>query len=689
MSATFLAELGTEELPPKSLKQLGMAFAENFKNELARYDLSYDAVKWYASPRRLAIKVSNLSDTEPDRTIVKRGPSLARAFDANGKPTKAASAWAQACGIRVDQAKKTQTDKGNWLTCSLQQKGKPVIELLGQITQNALAKLPIPRAMRWADNHFEFLRPVHTVTLLYGTTIIPCSFYGVCSGKKILGHRFMGQQEVILNSANDYPELLEKEGKVMADYDKRRAFIKKQVLAKANELHGHADISDNLLDEVTSLVEWPVALIATFADKFLQIPAEILVSTMKGDQKYFPVYDENHHLMPYFIFVTNIASTHPEGIIQGNEKVVRARLSDAEFFYHTDLKTPLEDRLPYLNSLLFQKQLGTLQDKAIRLAALSAIIARNLDIDPNAAKRAGLLAKCDLVSNVVFEFPETQGIWGEYLARHDGEADDIAKSIAAHYLPRFAGDALPDDLMAAAVAIADKMDTLVGILGIGLFPNGDKDPFALRRAALSILRILVEKGLPLDLVTLARNAATLYSTRLTNKNVIDDTIAFIQGRFRAWYLEQGFHPDVIHAVLATSPTKPMDFDIRVKAVSKFRTHAAAGALVAANKRVANILSKIQSPIPDKIDVTYLEPGSETDLTQKFLALSNELEPYFEKNDYPYILTALAALREPIDAFFDSVMVMVADPILRQNRLALLKQLHGIFLRIADISLLQL
>lgn len=689
MNATFLAELGTEELPPASLKLLAMALANNVKHELAQYDLGYEAIQWYATPRRLAIKVMALDATEPDRAIVKRGPALAQAFDAKGEPTKAAASWARTCGISVAAAEHTKTDKGSWLTYTMRQKGRPVTALLGQIIERALTKLPISKAMRWGDNHFEFLRPVHSLTLMYGRELIPYSLYGINADTKILGHRFMGQQQLCLTAADDYPQKLAKQGYVLADYEQRRALIKQQVLSKAAELDGEAHISDSLLDEVTALVEWPVVLVAHFEAKFLQVPAEILVSTMEKDQKYFPVYDKNHNLMPFFIFVTNIISPQPQQIIAGNEKVIRPRLNDAEFFYQSDLTQRLEDRLPRLATLVFQKQLGSLQQKATRISALAARIATRLGVDSTLANRAGLLAKCDLVTNVVFEFPETQGVVGAYLARHDGEEDAVANAIGSHYLPRFAGDRLPADRLAASVAIADKMDTLVGIFGIGLVPKGDKDPFALRRAALGILRILVEKTLPLDLVNLATDAASLYGTELSNANVVADTVAFMQSRFRSWYLGQGYYADVLQAVLATSPTNPTDFDRRVKAVSHFRTLEGAAALVVANKRVANILAKVLTPIADHIDTTYLQPGAEVDLKQKLAALDTELMPYFEQNDYQAILLALASLRAPIDAFFDEVMVLAADPILRQNRLALLQQLHAIFLRVADISLLQL
>lgn len=688
MQKTFLVEIGTEELPPKSLRTLAESFAANFIQQLDNANLEHGEVLWYASPRRLALKVLNLNDTQPDSQIVKRGPAVSAAFDANGNATKAAEGWARGCGITVDQAERIQTDKGEWLSYTQNQKGQPVVNLLCDMVKTALSKLPIPKPMRWAARQVEFIRPCHTVTMLYGDELVPGTILEIKSDRIIRGHRFMGEQEFTIDTADQYPEILEQRGKVIADYDKRKSIIKQQAAEEAAKLNGKADLTDNLLEEVSSLVEWPVVLTAKFEERFLEVPAESLVYTMKGDQKYFPVYDKQGKLLPNFIFVANIESKDPQVVISGNEKVVRPRLADAEFFYQTDLKQRLEDRLSRLETVLFQQQLGTVRDKAIRIESLSGFIADKIGADVEQAKRAGKLTKCDLVTNTVFEFPETQGIMGRYLALKDGESIEVATAIEEQYKPRFAGDELPSTAISCAVSIAEKLDTLAGIFGIGQHPKGDKDPFALRRAAIGVLRIIVEKALPLDLVELANYAASLYGDKLTNKNVVDDIVHFMQGRFRAWYQEQGFAIDTIQAVLSLNPTKPADFDARVKAVTHFRTLPEASSLAEANKRVSNVLSKVDVTIPEQINVALLEAGAESELAKKLAILTDKLSPYFSESRYQDALIELSSLKETVNTFFDSVMVMVDNEGIRLNRLALLKKLQNLFLKVADISLLQ-
>lgn len=688
MQNTFLVELGTEELPPKSLRTFAESFAANFIEQLDNANLKHGEVIWYASPRRLALKVLNLNDTQPDTQIVKRGPAVSAAFDANGNPTKAAEGWARGCGITVDQADRVQTDKGEWLSYTLNQQGQPVVNLLCDMVKTALSKLPIPKPMRWAAKQVEFVRPSHTLTMLYGDDVVPGTILDIESDRVIRGHRFMGEQEFTIDSADQYPQILEQRGKVIADYDKRKSIIKQQAELAAEKLGGKADLTESLLEEVTSLVEWPVVLTAKFEEKFLDVPAEALVYTMKGDQKYFPVYDKQAKLLPNFIFVANIESKDPQVVISGNEKVVRPRLADAEFFYKTDLKQTLADRLPRLETVLFQQQLGTVKDKVLRLEELAGFIAHHIHCDVKQAKRAGLLSKCDLVTNTVFEFPETQGIMGRYLAIKDNEDIDVAIAIEEQYKPRFSGDALPSTLVASAVSIAEKMDTLAGIFGIGQHPKGDKDPFALRRAAIGILRIIVEKSLSIDLVDLTHHAVSLYGDKLTNKNVVEDIVSFMQGRFRAWYQEQGFAIDTIQSVLARNPTKPADFDARVKAVTHFRTLPAAVSLAEANKRVSNILSKAGIAIPEKVNASLLEDGAEGELAKQIAVLTDKLEPYFNQGRYQEALVELASLKEPVDNFFVAVMVMADDQQVRLNRLALLSKLQSLFLKVADISLLQ-
>ncbi len=685
---TFLTEIGTEELPPKALRSLAESFAANLTAELAAANLTHGDVTWYAAPRRLAVKIAGLAESAADREVEKRGPAIAQAFDAEGKPTKAAEGWARGCGITVDQADRMVTDKGEWLLYRAVEKGNKAKELLADMVSRALAKLPIPKLMRWGDKETHFVRPVHTVTMLMGADVIPGEVLGITSGRVIRGHRFMGEAEFTIVHADEYPAILETRGKVMADYDARKAMIKRDAEKAALALGGVADLTDSLLEEVTSLVEWPVVLTAKFEEKFLAVPSEALVYTMKGDQKYFPVYDKNGSLMPNFIFVANIESSDPSQIIAGNEKVVRPRLADAEFFFKTDCKKRLEDNLPRLSTVLFQQQLGTLRDKTDRLEALAGWIAGQIGADVNHATRAGLLAKCDLMTNMVFEFTDTQGVMGMHYARHDGESEDVALALKEQYQPRYAGDNLPSTPVSDALAIADKMDTLAGIFGIGQHPKGDKDPFALRRAALGVLRIIVEKGYNLDLETLTQEAVRLYGDKLTNANVVTDVVDFMLGRFRAWYQEQGYAIDTIQAVLARRPTRPADFDARMKAVTHFRTLEEAAALAAANKRVSNILSKSDDALNDTVLASLMNAPEEIRLAAYVTDLKTQLAPLYAEGKYQEALTELASLREAVDAFFDSVMVMDKDDNIRRNRLTLLNELRNLFLGVADISLLQ-
>ncbi|WP_353243984.1 glycine--tRNA ligase subunit beta [Providencia sp.] len=685
---TFLVEIGTEELPPKALRSLAESFATNFAAELDGADIAHGAVTWFAAPRRLALKVADLATSQPDREVEKRGPAIAQAFGADGQPTKAAEGWARGCGITVAQAERLTTDKGEWLLYRAQMKGQAVSELLVDMVSRSLAKLPIPKLMRWADKDTQFVRPVHTVTLLLGSDVIDGEILGIKSARTIRGHRFMGEAEFTIDNAEQYPAILRERGKVMADYEERKAVIKAGAEKAAQALGGKADLTESLLEEVASLVEWPVVLTAKFEEKFLDVPSEALVYTMKGDQKYFPVYDNAGNLMPNFIFVANIESSDPQQIISGNEKVVRPRLADAEFFFKTDRKQRLEDNLPRLETVLFQKQLGTLRDKTDRLEALAGWIASKIGADVNHATRAGLLAKCDLMTNMVFEFTDTQGVMGMHYARHDGESEDVALALKEQYQPRFAGDELPSTDVSAALALAEKMDTLAGIFGIGQHPKGDKDPFALRRAALGVLRIIVEKGYQLDLVEMTEEAARLYGDKLTNKDVVNDVVEFMLGRFRSWYQELGYSIDTIQAVLARRPTQPADFDARVKAVTHFRTLEEAQALAAANKRVSNILSKSDEKLSDTVLASVLKTPEEVKLATHVVVLQDKLAPMFAERNYQEALAELASLREVVDEFFENVMVMDEDQAVRVNRLTLLSQLRELFLKVADISLLQ-
>ncbi|MCJ2378450.1 glycine--tRNA ligase subunit beta [Vibrio sp. ZSDZ34] len=692
MAKEFLIELGTEELPPTQLRTLAEAFAENFEAELKGAALAHEGVKWYAAPRRLALKVSALAEGQADKVVEKRGPAVSVAFDADGNATKAAQGWARGNGITVEQADRLKTDKGEWLLFKQEVKGKATTEIVADLAAKALSNLPIAKPMRWGDKTTQFIRPVKTLTMLMGSDLIEGEILGVTSDRTIRGHRFMGEQEFTIDSAEQYPTILEERGKVMADYDARKAIILADSQKAAAAVGGIADLEDDLVEEVTSLVEWPVVLTAKFEEEFLKVPSEALVYTMKGDQKYFPVYsyengDENKKLLPNFIFVSNIESKEPRHVIEGNEKVVRPRLADAEFFFNTDRKRPLIDRLPELEQAVFQKQLGTIKDKTDRITALSGYIAKLIDADVEKATRAGLLAKCDLMTSMVFEFTDTQGVMGMHYATHDGEDEQVALALYEQYMPRFAGDDLPSTGISSAVAMADKLDTIVGIFGIGQAPKGS-DPFALRRASLGVLRIIVENGYNLDLVDLIREAKVQFGTKLTNDNVEQDVIDFMLGRFNAWYKDEGFSVDIIQAVLARRPTKPADFDQRVKAVSHFRELEAAESLAAANKRVGNILAKFDGELPTDIDLALLTEDAEKVLAENVEVMTEALEPAFATGNYQEALSKLAELREPVDAFFDNVMVMADDEALKKNRLTLLNNLRNLFLQIADISLLQ-
>ncbi|HDZ9269653.1 TPA: glycine--tRNA ligase subunit beta [Vibrio cholerae] len=687
MAKEFLIELGTEELPPKQLRTLAEAFAANFAAELATADIAHEGVTWFATPRRLALKVANLAESQPDRVVEKRGPAVNVAFDADGKPTKAAEGWARGNGITVEQAERLVTDKGEWLLFKEQVQGQQTASVVVEMAAKALANLPIAKPMRWGDKETQFIRPVKTLTILFGSELIQGEILGVASARTLRGHRFMGEAEFTIESAEQYPAILEERGKVIADYATRKAMIIEGSQQAAQQLGGIADLEDALVEEVTSLVEWPVVMTAKFEEKFLKVPAEALVYTMKGDQKYFPVYDASKKLLPNFIFVSNIESKEPRHIVEGNEKVVRPRLADAEFFFNTDRKRPLVDRLSLLENAIFQQQLGTIKDKTDRITELAGYIAEQIGADVEKSKRAGLLAKCDLMTSMVFEFTDTQGVMGMHYARHDGEAEEVAVALNEQYMPRFAGDELPSRGVSAAVAMADKLDTIVGIFGIGQAPKGS-DPFALRRASLGVLRILVEYGYQLDLVDLIAKAKSLFGDRLTNANVEQEVIEFMLGRFPTWYQDAGFSIDIIQAVLARNPTKPADFDQRVKAVSHFRALEEAEALAAANKRVGNILAKYDGELGEEIDLALLQEDAEKALAEAVEIMAEALEPAFATGNYQEALSKLAGLRAPVDAFFDNVMVMADDEALKKNRLTLLNKLRNLFLQIADISLLQ-
>jgi len=684
----FLVELGTEELPPKALKPLSDAFTQGIAKGLENAGLDFGKVEAFAAPRRLAVRIRDLADAQPDKPVEKRGPAVKAAFDDSGNPTRALTGFANSLGITPDQLDTMETDKGAWVVYRTVEKGKPTVELLPELVDQSLAALPIPKRMRWGAHRTEFVRPVHWAIMLFGNKVIETSIMGLRPGNKTRGHRFHCPKELIVPTPADYEVVLKQEGYVLADFAERREQIRTGVnLLAEQETNGQAVIDEDLLDEVTALNEWPVPLMGRFEKRYLEVPAEALISSMKEHQKYFHVVDSNDQMLPLFITVANLESKDPSQVISGNEKVIRPRLADAAFFYETDRKSKLEERIEALKPIVFQDKLGSLYDKSIRVAALASKIADAIDSDPALAERAAMLAKTDLVTEMVLEFTDLQGIMGQYYAADDGEHVDVAKALNEQYMPRFAGDDLPTTLTGCAVAIADRIDSLMGLFGINQPPSGTRDPFALRRASLGVLRIIIERKLPLDLQALCEWAEESF-TVLTEQNTASTVVDYMLERFRAHYDEQGISAEVYLAVHARRPTRPLDFDRRVKAVEAFRQLPEAQALAGANKRVSNILDKQGGDsIGETVDNSLLQDAAEKALAEQVEEQAQKVLPLFEQGDYATALSSLANLRKPVDTFFDEVMVMADDPTVRNNRLALLNRLRNLFLRVADISLL--
>jgi glycyl-tRNA synthetase beta chain len=685
----LLIELGTEELPPKALAKLSKAFLQGVEQGLKKAELSYDEIRPYATPRRLALVISKLQTKQPDRVVERRGPAVTAAFDEDGNPTKALLGFAGSCGVEVDDLDTMKTDKGAWLVFKQEQAGATAAELLPEIIQQALNDLPIPKRMRWGDLPGEFVRPVHWLIVLLGDEIVPMDLLGVSADRFTRGHRFHYPQPIRISSPMTYAPQLESEGHVMVDFEARKEAIEGQVKELASKLKGSAIINPDLLDEVTGLVEWPVALAGNFDQRFLELPPEALISSMEGHQKYFAVEAKDGKLLPHFITVSNIASQDPAQVIAGNERVILPRLSDAAFFWDTDRKRALAEHQDQLKTIVFQNKLGTVYDKSQRVAALAAEIATQIEGQPGLAERAAQLAKCDLVTEMVGEFPELQGIMGRYYARLDGEDNEVAEALDEQYQPRFAGDNLPATRTGQAVSLAEKLDTLTGLFGIGQPPSGVKDPFALRRAALGVLRIIIEKSLDLDLTQLLDKAAANFDGKLSEKDVSDQVMQYFFDRLRGYALEQGFKADEFEAVLTVKPTRPLDFMQRLKAVAAFRKLEQAESLSAANKRIGNILRKNDAETTGpEIKDSLLQEAAEKALAEQVTQARRELAPLTAKADYTGVLNYLAGMRETVDSFFDDVMVMADDEAVRQNRLALLNQTRALFLGVADISCLQ-
>ncbi len=687
-SADLLFELGTEELPPVALKKLSDALTASFVAGLEKANLSHGAVKAYAAPRRLGLLVENCSLGQPDRDVERRGPAIQAAFDKEGNATKAAEGFARSCGTEVANLDRLKTDKGEWLMYQIKEVGKPAAQLLPVIAEEALNKLPIPKRMRWGDLETQFVRPVHWLLFLHGDQVVKCNILNAEAGRSTRGHRFHHPAAIEISSPQEYAELLEHKGYVIADFSARQAKIKSQVSRVAESIGGQVDFDQELLDEVTGLVEWPAPIAAGFEESFLEVPHEALILTMKKNQKYFHLLDKQGNLMNHFITLANIDSPKPELIKEGNERVIRPRLSDAMFFWHQDGKKRLEDHIESLKKVVFQQKLGSMYEKSQRVSKLAAMIAGETGGDVGLAKRAGQLSRCDLMTEMVFEFADMQGIMGSYQARRDGESDEVAEAMNEFYMPRYSGDQLPQTPTGIAISLAERIDTLVGIFGIGMKPTGDKDPFALRRAALGALRIMGDHALPLNLRSLLQAAVEAQTVQELPSDLVDQVYDFMLERLKGIYLEHGISVGFYDAVAAVKPDSVADFDRRIEAVATFEKLPEAEALAAANKRIRNILRKSEEQIPDTIEEGLFEQEEEQRLFTQINTLSEQVNPLLQQYDYEATLLALAELREPVDHFFDKVMVMADDQAVRANRLALLNRLSELFLGVADISRLQ-
>lgn len=696
--STILFELGCEELPPKSLKPLRDALQKSVTEQLAEADISFDSMKAFAAPRRLAIQIQGISDKQPDRTEQKRGPAIKAAFDADGNPTRAAMGFAKGLGIEASELTTINTDKGDYVGYEQTIHGQATTELLPAIFQTALDDLPIAKRMRSGASRNEFVRPVQWAVLMQDSAVIEATIQGHQTGTQTRGHRFHSPDFYNIDHANDYEPLLDGL-KVVADFDKRQMLIKNQVKALADEINADAIVPQGLLDEVTALVDFPIALRADFEARFLQVPQEALISTMQADQKYFCLTDKAGTLQPYFIFITNIESKDPQQIIEGNEKVVRPRLADAEFFFLQDQKQPLFALTESLKTRVFQDQLGTIWEKSERIAKLAAYIAALMqqqghEINIDDTVRAAMLSKADLASSLVGEYPELQGIAGTYYARLNDEPEAVAASLEEQYLPKFSGDVLPQTSIGICLALADRLDTLVGIFAIDQAPTGSKDPFSLRRSAIGVLRILIEKQLPINLVALVEQAIKNYSSSDGSKitkmgDTFTQVMAFLNSRYRAMYTEQGVSVDTIQAVQAIHPHMPLDFDRRIRAVQTFSQLPQAEQLADSNKRVANILAKSEETVADKVDEALLTEPAEQALYETVRQAQTAVTPLLAEADYTQVLQTLVGLDAPLTQFFDDVMVNSEDAALKNNRLALLKQVRALFLTVADISELQI
>ena len=683
----FLFELGTEELPPKSLFTLAQALADGVAKGLAAAAIAHGELEWFATPRRLAVRVHAMADKQPDQEIKRQGPAVANAFDAAGQPTKAAAGFAASCGVSVEELQQVDGPKGRVLMFVGSRKGEPTAALLPAIVKSALDALPIAKRMRWGAGDHEFVRPVHWAVMLFGTVVVDCEVLGVRTGKHSRGHRFHAPGPLPIASPAKYVEALQK-AHVVANVAERRERIRGGALSLAQGIGGHAVIEEALLDEVTALVEWPVPLIGRFDERYLELPQEVPIATMQDHQRYFPVRDAQGKLRNEFIAVANLQSRDPDKVRDGNERVVRPRLADAAFFWDSDRRERLEARRPMLKNVTFQAKLGSLHDKAERVGRLAVRIAESLGTDTALARRAAELSKCDLLTLMVGEFPELQGLMGKYYAQHDGEHADVCAALEEQYWPRFAGDRVPETRTGIALALADKLDTLAGIFAIGQKPTGTRDPFGLRRAALGVLRTILERQLDLDLRQLIESAVAAQPVE-TKPEVVEEVWTYIAERLRSSYLEGAAElavtTEMFDAVLASRTQSVLDVDLRLRALERFLKMPEAVSLAAANKRIVNILRKAPADLTGAVDTSRLQDGAERQLFEHVLSMERAVNPLFARREYAQALTQLASLRDDVDRFFDSVMVMAEDAEVRANRLGLLLRLRGLFLQFADLS----
>jgi glycyl-tRNA synthetase beta chain len=694
MKESLLVEILTEELPPKALARLMEAFSHGLFEGLKEKNFLPPEAEFtpFATPRRLAVLISSVLAKQADRVVERKGPAVASALDASGQPTPALLGFAKSCGLAVNKLERQAGEKGEYFVYRAKQKGEPLKHHLAAIVEAALKMLPVPKTMRWGAGEAQFVRPVHGVILLHGKKVVPGTVLGLKSGNKTRGHRFLSSGVLTLRNAQDYAKILKQQGKVIAAFETRRETIARSLDAAAHKVgkgvRWDLGKSAELVEEVTSIVEHPVVLAGAFDQAFLAVPKECLIISMQQHQKYFPLADARGELLPRFLFVSNMQATNPKNIIHGNERVLRARLSDARFFFDQDRKTKLADRVPRLAMVVYHNKLGSQLERVERIQKLAGEIARLLSANSKSAERAAYLAKADLLTDMVGEFPELQGIMGCYYAQHDGETPMVATAIEQHYFPRTAGGALPADAVAVCVALADKLDTLTGIFGIGLAPSGDKDPFGLRRAALGVVRILAEKSLALDVLQLLTLARGHFPAGVVADSVALDLHGFMLERLKPYLRDKGFEVDEIDAIVSLNPTRFDQVLPRLKALQAFRALPQAEALAAANKRIRNILKQAGGAVAATVDSALLREPAEQQLAQEVEALRAQVQPLFHSGNYGAALQALASLRPVVDTFFDQVMVMAEDTALRHNRLALLANLGNLFLGAADISKLQ-